>query len=160
MLVKPRYIAPVVAIHITDDLIAERGSYVIIKDNEKIEVMDASEAERLFDLRPSDPPTHDERLLKSVVAKVTKTKHRRTTEDYIIGAFGPDTAGIFLRDMSAETIAKILPKIPYASILVRLGALLRKKILSVRIVNGLSVYSLSSAGEAESKRLRGIYGKR
>ncbi len=165
MLVKPRHVEEVIAIKLETDLIAEHGNVLIVRGDETVEVITEEEFDRIFEVKsngesekkpdirsPVAPPM--KRIPPVSPSRPTATRIRHSSEERIILAFGPDTNGHYLTDLSVGKLAEILERMPTATLLDRLYRLTKNKHIAGNIESGQVVYSLTELGKEVSIGLR------
>jgi len=160
--VKPRHVEEIIAIRLADDLIAEHGNVLIIRD-EAVEIMSEDEFEKEFEVNsehedggnaPSVAASTVRRSPAAAPAKPPLTRNRLNSEERIILAFGPDTEGSYLTGLSVGKLSQILERMPTITLLDRLFKLTKNKHIVGHIEDGLLVYSLTDMGKEVSIGLR------
>jgi hypothetical protein len=149
MLVKPRYTEGVIAVQIKHDLLGEPGDYLIVGDD-NIQVMSKTDFTRLFVVTNGDPRPHNTRKMPAP----PKTRYRLSADQNILLAFGPNTEGAYLKDLTISGLARILPRIPVQRLLEKAAKLLRDKKLETRMERDQLVYNITEEGKGESKEVR------
>jgi hypothetical protein len=147
MLTKPRFAEEIVAVKLDHDLIAEAGSIVILS------VISQADFEKLLTVQHEEIP-RSAALKMSPAPSQPKTRNRLSAEQQVLLAFGPDTKGEYLHDLTVSGLSRILPKIPAYRVLDKVGKLIRGKKLASRMEKDQLCYNITDAGKVESKRIR------
>jgi hypothetical protein len=147
MLTKPRFAEEIVAVKLDHDLIAEAGSIVILS------VISQADFEKLLTVQHEEIP-RSAALKMNPAPSQPKTRNRLSAEQQVLLAFGPDTKGEYLHDLTVSGLSRILPKIPAYRVLDKVGKLIRGRKLTPRMEKEQLCYNITDAGKAESKRIR------
>jgi hypothetical protein len=145
----PRFTTEVIAVKLTQEVIADKGDYLVITDN-RVEVMTEEEFFRVFqsagNTKGNPPP-------KRKAAK--RLAPGESSEDAIILAFGSDNAGEYLSGLTSRKISEIV-NMNLGTVTGRVSLMIRDGFITADKTNRAWALSLTPKGIKHFMKIRGL----